>query len=188
VPIVTATNLKRGQFIDYNGDMYRVHMTSHVTSGRGRGHIQSKLRKVSDGSMHDTRLRPDEKIEVLHIDRQNMVFMYSDRTGYTFMNNETFEQVTIPTDLIGDDAGYLTENLEIQVDTHDGNPIGIELPTTVEMEVVETDPGMKTATASASKKPAKTDTGITVNVPQFVEVGTRIKVNTADGSYVDRVK
>lgn len=186
--IVTATNIRKGQMVAYEGGMYRVHDINHVTAGRGRGHIQAKLRKVPEGSMHDQRLRPEEKIEILHIDRVKMSYMYTDGHEYTFMNNETYEQVTIPEELLGDDVLYLVENIEVEVDFHDGTPIGVDLPTTVELEIVSTDPGLRGATASASKKPAKTNTGLVVPVPQFIEIGERIRVNTADGTYVDRAK
>lgn len=186
--IQVATNLRRGQVIKVDGALYRVHKVTHNNSAQRRGNIVTLCRSVPQGVLHDMRFRPEDKIEIVHIERQKMTYMYNDSNHYTFMNQESYEQISLDKEVLGDDVGYLTDDLEVEVDFHESTPIGIELPSTVPMEIVETQPGMRSATASASKKPAKTNTGITVAVPQFVETGDRVTVNTADGTYVDRVK
>lgn len=183
---INATQLRSGQIIEHGGELYTVLEMTHVTPGKGPALVQSKLRSVRTGVQTEQRFRPADKIEVAYVETQEMQYLYPDATGYVFMNMETFEQTSLQEELFGDDIAYLQPEMVVQVQLHEGRPIGIELPNTVVLEVTETDPPMKGATASGGPKPATTDAGVVVSVPQYIETGTRIVVDTRTGDYVSR--
>ncbi len=185
--LIAATQVRAGQLITHGGELCSVLKVQHVTPGKGHGMMQTKLRNIRTGNSFDYRFRSDEKIEVASIERQTMEYLYEEGASLVFMNTETYDQIHLTKEIIGDAILYLTPNSRITVNFHDDRPVSVELPTTVELKVVETEPGLRGATASASKKPAKTETGLVVNVPQFVETGAVIKVDTRDGAYQDRV-
>ena len=186
---IIATQLRSNQVIVQGGELYRVMETTHVTPGKGPALVQSKLRSLRTGTQTEQRFRPSDKIEVAHISTQEMQYLYSDGTGHHFMNMESYEQMALMDEILGPEAmSYLLPEAMVMVDLYEGNPIGVELPTTVVLEVVETEPPMKGATASGGAKPAKLETGITASVPNYIETGTRIVVDTRTGDYVSRAE
>ncbi len=184
--MIAATQIRVGTLVMYNGELHRVHDMVHKTPGNLRGFVQVKMRNLRSGSMVDHRFGSTDRVEKASLDEREMEYLYSDSAGHHFMDQQTYDQVTLSDEVIGDQMKYLLANTAIHVDFFDGNPVGIELPNTVTLKVVETQPGMKGATASASYKPATLETGLQVMVPQFVEAGARIKIDTRDDSYLER--
>ena len=183
---IPATQIRNGMIIIFNGELHRVHEAAHRTPGNLRAFMQVRMRNLRNGSMNDHRFSSSDRVEKASLDTHEMEYLYSDPSGHHFMNQETYDQITLPDEVIGEQMAYLLPNTVISVDLYEGNPVGIELPNTVTLKVVETQPGMKGATASASYKPAKLETGLQVMVPQFVEAGIRIKIDTRDNSYLER--
>ena len=183
-----ATLVRKGNIIRVNNGLYRVLNMDHVTPGKGRAHVQTKLRNIIDGNQTEQRFRSDEDVERIVIEAKEMQFLYQDQAGFHFMDTETYDQVALTEDNLGDAVPYLVADAVIQVQWFEGKPIGVELPAVVELEVIETNPGVKDATASAQRKPAKLNTGIVVQVPAFIEQGEMIRVYTVDGTYAERVK
>lgn len=183
---IPATQIRNGMIVIYNGELHRVHEASHRTPGNLRAFMQVRMRNLRSGSMIDHRFSSNDRLEKASLDTHEMEYLYSDPSGHHFMNRETYDQFTLPDEVVGESMKYLLPNTVISVDFYEGNPVGIELPNTVNLKVVETQPGLKGATASASYKPAKLETGLVVNVPQFVEAGTVIKVDTREDSYLER--
>jgi elongation factor P len=157
----------------------------HRTPGNLRAFIQAKLRNVRTGAMFVERFRSPDPIERVHVDEVKMEYLYNDGDDFYFMDDK-YEQTMLKRDTLGDAVEFLTSNLSINVSFHDGKAVGIELPTAVEMTVVETEPGIKSATASSVTKPAKTETGLVVQVPPFINEGEKIRVDTAEGAYMSR--
>ena len=186
--MLPATQLKVGMIILHDKELYRVSDLLHMTPGNKRGIVQAKLYSLRNNSYYDKRFRSDITIETVHLDHKTMEYLYHTDDSYTFMDTETYEQVDIPVGILGDAINYLLPNTQLKVDFHEGTPVGIELPITVELAIVETDPPMKGATASASPKSAKLETGIVVKVPQFLQVGDKVRIDTRDNSFVERVK
>ena len=148
--------------------------------------MQVEMKNIETGTKTNQRFRSEEKMEKAVVEPRTMQFLYADTSGYVFMDNQSFEQMTLSEDLLEGQTGYLLPNTEIQVNLHNDRPIGVELPPVVVLEVVEAEPSIKGQTATSSYKPARVETGITVMVPPFVNAGEKIRVNTSDGSYVDR--
>ncbi len=184
--MIQSSQLRVGMCILFEGDVCRVMSAQHVTPGNLRGFVQAKMRNLRNGNSFEHRFGSTEKVERAILDTRQMEYLYSDPSGHHFMNQETYEQVTLDNETLGDSMLYLLPNTVIQVDFHDENPVGIELPNTVTLEVVDTEPSMKGATASASYKPAKMETGLTVMVPPFIEVGTKILIDTRENKYLSR--
>lgn len=184
--LMSATDLRVGNIIVHNNQLHRVMSVTHVTPGNWRGMVQTKLRNLKTGSQLEHRFRSEDKIEKATLDTQEMQYLYSDSSGNHFMNTATFEQIALTDEVLGDALGYMLPDTVITVDFYEGQPVGIELPNTVVLEVVETDPAMKGATAAGGSKPAKLETGVVVQVPQFVENGTKVVVDTRSGEYVSR--
>jgi elongation factor P len=172
--------------IKHNNDLHSVFSVEHRTPGNLRAFIQAKLRNLRTGAMFEYRYRSGDAIEKVTVDEVKMEFLYSDGDNYYFMNTENYEQTHLTRDTLGDSVDYLIANLEIQVEFFDGKAVGIELPQTVELLVVETEPGIKSATASSVTKPAKTETGLIVQVPPFINEGEKIRVDTSEGAYLSR--
>lgn len=183
---IPATQIRNGMIIMFNGELHRVHEASHRTPGNLRAFMQVRMRNLRSGSMNDHRFSSSDRVEKASLDTHEMEYLYSDPSGHHFMNQETYDQITLPGEVVGDAMKYLLPNTAISVDFYDGTPVGIELPNTVTLLVKETQPGMKGATASASYKPATLETGLVVNVPQFIEAGIRIKIDTREDSYLER--
>ncbi|HXU14422.1 MAG TPA: elongation factor P [Terriglobales bacterium] len=183
---IPATQLRPGMIIKHNNDLHSVFSVEHRTPGNLRAFIQAKLRNLRTGAMFEHRFRSPDPIEKITVDEVQMEYLYQDGDDYYFMNTENYEQIHLKRDTLGDSVDYLTPNLQIQVEFFDGKAVGIELPQTVELTIIETEPGLKSATASSVTKPAKTETGLVVQVPPFINEGERIKVDTAEGVYLSR--
>jgi elongation factor P len=184
---VLATEIRAGNLIEWEKRVWRVLKSHHVhVGGRGGAFMQVEMKDIESGTKRNERIRTEDKIERAFVDLRDMQYLYSDASGYIFMDKETFDQLTLPTDFLEGQAGYLMPNADVQVNFHNDRPIGIQLPPTVTLKVVETEPNLKGATATGSFKPAKTETGVTVMVPQFVSEGESIKVNTDTGDYIER--
>ncbi len=181
-----ATNIRKGMILRVNGVLYRVLQMEHVTPGNWRAMVQTKLRSLHDGTQTEIRFRAEDDVEKVALEVREMQYLYDDDTGYHFMDTESYEQVVLSHEMLGDAVHYLVPNALIQVQWFEGNPVGVELPAAVDLKVVETAPGIKDATASAQRKPAKLETGLVVQVPAFVEEGETIRVSTLDGSYLGR--
>jgi elongation factor P len=182
---IPATQMRPGMVIKYKDDLHLVFSVEHRTPGNLRAFIQAKLRNVRTGSMFVERFRSPDPIDRVHVDEVKMEYLYNDGDDFYFMD-ESFEQTMLKRETLGDAVDYLTANLSIHVSFHDGKAVGIELPTAVEMTVVETEPGIKSATASSVTKPARTETGLVVQVPPFINEGEKIRVDTAEGAYMSR--
>ncbi|HEY0786873.1 MAG TPA: elongation factor P [Acidobacteriaceae bacterium] len=183
---IPATQMRPGMIIKFNNELHTVFAVEHRTPGNLRAFIQAKLRNLRTGSMFEHRFRSPDPIERVIVDEQAMEFLYNDGDDYYFMDTTSYEQTHLKRDTLGDAVEYLTPNLQINVSIFDGVPVGIELPQTVEMTVIETEPGIKSATASSVSKPARLETGLVVNVPAFINEGERIRVDTAEGVYLSR--
>jgi elongation factor P len=183
---ISATQMRPGMVIKHNNELHAVFSVEHRTPGNLRAFIQAKLRNIRTGAMFEYRFRSGDAIDKVMVDETEMEFLYSEGDNYYFMNIESYEQTYLSKEILGDAVEYLTPNLQIKVEFYDGKAVGIELPQTVEMTVVETEPGLKSATATNVTKAAKTETGLIVQVPPFISEGEKIKVDTSDGAYLSR--
>jgi elongation factor P len=183
---IPATQLRPGMVVKHNNDLHSVFSVEHRTPGNLRAFIQAKLRNLRTGAMFEHRFRSSDAIEKITVDEVQMEFLYSDGDDYYFMNTENYEQLHLNRDILGDAVDYLIANLQIKIEFFDGKAVGVELPQTVELLVVETEPGLKSATASSVTKPAKTETGLVVQVPPFINEGEKIRVDTSEGAYLSR--
>jgi len=182
---IPTTQMRPGMIIKHNNELHLVFSVEHRTPGNLRAFIQAKLRNVRTGAMFIERFRSPDPIERVIVDEVKMEYLYNDGEDYYFMDDK-YEQTMLKYETLGDAVEYLIPNLNISVSFHDGKAVGIELPLVVEMTVMETEPGIKSATASSVTKPAKTETGLVVQVPPFINEGEKIRVDTADGSYMSR--
>jgi elongation factor P len=178
--------MRPGMIIKHNNELHAVFSVEHRTPGNLRAFIQAKLRNLRTGSMFEHRFRSPDPIERVVVDEVSMEFLYNDGDDYYFMNMENYEQTHLKRSTLGDAVDYLTANLQITVSFFDGVAVGIELPQVVELTVLETEPGLKSATASSVTKPAKLETGLVVQVPPFINEGEKIRVDTAEGAYMSR--
>lgn len=185
---VIASSVRKGNVIDMDGKLYVVLTAENFHPGKGTPTTQIEMRRISDGVKVDQRYKTTEQLERAYIDEFPHTYLYQDGDFYVFMNPESFEQVSVPKDVLGDAAVYLQENMEVSISLHEGVPIAIEIPQRVTLEIVETEPVVKGQTASSSFKPAMLSNGVRTMVPPHVGTGTRVVVMTADGSYVERAK
>jgi len=185
---IPATQLRPGMIIKHNQELHAVFSVEHRTPGNLRAFIQAKLRNVRTGAMFEHRFRSADAVEKVVVDETEMEYLYNDGSNYYFMNTETYDQIHLTQDALGETVDYLTPNLKITVELYEGRAIGVELPQTVDMQVVETEPGLRSATASSVTKPAKLETGLVVQVPAFINQGERIRIDTAEGIYLERAK
>jgi len=186
--MINATQLKPGMIIVYEGELYRVASVNHLTPGNKRGFMQTKLKNLRTGLGTERKFRSEDRLEQAMLDARSMQYLYADGDLHTFMDTESFEQVSLAAEEIGDLLPYLLPNQVVEIEFFGGKPVGISPPSVVELEVVETEPSLKGATASASYKPARLETGVTIQVPPFIQVGDRIRVDPAEGTYLERVK
>jgi len=186
--LIPATQLRAGMLINYQNDLYRIMTVTHITPGNWRGMVQTKMRAVRSGTQTENRFRSEDKVDRVTLDQQQMEYLYSDGEAHHFMNTETFEQITLEAEALGDAMQYLLPNRRVEVDFYEGQPIGVTLPKTVDLRITDTSPGLKTATVTNVLKPATTETGLVVPVPNFVETGDLIRVDTESGAYLSRAK
>jgi elongation factor P len=182
-----ANALRAGMCILHNGDVCKIMTVTHRTPGNLRAFVQVRMRNLKSGNSFEHRFASTESVERAILDTVPMEYLYSDAAGHHFMSQETYEQVALTDEVLGDALLYLLPNTVIKVDFYESNAVGIELPNTVVLEVTETEPGMKGATASSSYKPAKTETGLTVQIPPFIEAGTKVEIDTRENKYLRRV-
>ena len=183
-----ATQIRRGMVLVFEGEPCRVVEFRHHTPGNLRAMVQAKLKNIRTGSSFEHRFRAADSIERAAMETQDLEFMYQGGDTYHFMNTSNYDQIEMDAETLGDAAQWMQSGMKIQAEYYDGNPIGIQLPNTLVLEIVETAPVMKTATKTASTKPAKLSNGVTVNVPEFVATGERVRVNPTTGEYMDRSK
>ena len=186
--MIQATQLRSGMAIIHEGNLCRVLSVHHLTPGNWRGMVQAKLRNLKTGNSFEHRFRSEDRLEKADLEEHEMEFLYGSGEEYHFMNTATYEQVAIHKEDLGEAVHYLTPNIKVMVDFYEHRPVGVELPTTVDLKVVDTPPGMKGATASNSGKPATLETGLQITVPQFIDVGEVVRVDTALGKYLERAK
>jgi len=172
--------------IKFNNELYSVFSVNHRTPGNLRGFVQAKMRSLRSGTMAEHRFSSEDKVERAVMEEHEMEYLYDDGEYYYFMNTENFEQMHLMKDILGDATSYLVPQLKVKVEFHEGKPIGVELPATVILTVIETEPGMKGASVSNVTKPAKLETGLVVQVPPFIAEGEKIRVSTAEGTYQER--
>jgi len=185
--MIDAGELKRGITIELDGQLYQVLDYQHIKIGRGSAHVRLKLRDIRAGHTTERSFQASEKFARAFLERRPVQYLYNDSSLYYFMDTETFEQMPLDKAMLGEALSYLKEELNLQVLTHKGEAIGIELPVAVELQVTETGPSFKGDTASAGGKPAKLETGIIVQVPFFINTGDIIKVDTRSGEYLERI-
>ena len=185
---VIASSLRKGNIVEIDGKLYAVLNAENFHPGKGTPTTQVDMRRLSDGVKTQQRYKTTEQVERAHVEDHEFSYLYQDGDGYHFMNSETYDQVQVPGDVIGDQAVYLQEGMKVKLAIYEGQAVSIELPQRVTLEVVETEPAMKGQTASGSFKPAKLANGARVMVPTHIVTGTRVVVMTADGSYVERAK
>jgi elongation factor P len=186
--MIQATQLKRGMCIKHDNDLYRVVDSQHKTPGNLRGLVQARIRHLKSGSIIEHRFRSVDMVERAFLDETEMEFLYQEGDMYHFMNNESYEQIGLSAEILGDAVPYLIPNIKLKIEMYEGRPVGIELPMNIEMTVMETEPSIKGGSVSNVGKPAKMETGLVVQVPAFISEGERIRVDTATGNYVERVK
>jgi len=184
--MIQATKMRPGMVIKYNNDLYSVFSVSHRTPGNLRGFVQTRMRSLKSGTMIENRFSSEDKVEKAILDEIEMEYLYDDGEFFYFMNTENYEQMHLTKDLLGDATNYLILQLKVKVEFYEGKPMGVELPASVDMTVVSTEPGMRGATVSNVTKPAKMETGLVVQVPPFINEGQKIRVNTAEGTYAER--
>ncbi|MBM3727082.1 MAG: elongation factor P [Acidobacteria bacterium] len=184
--MINATQIRPGMVIVFNNELHSVFTMVHRTPGNLRAFVQVKMRNLRSGSMFEHRFASEDRVEKAMLDEQEMEYMYDDGEFYYFMNTENYEQVPLGKDLLGDSVNYLIPNLKVNVEFYEGRAISVELPVTVDMTVVETEPGLKGASVSNVGKPAKMETGLVVTVPPFINEGEKIRVSTSEGTYLER--
>jgi elongation factor P len=183
-----ANQLRRGMIIKFEGDLWRVFEALHQTPGNLRARMQTKLKNLRNGVMKDQRFRSEDDLEKAHLDPRKMQYLYHDAAGYHFMDQTSYDQITMSEEALGDAVLYIQPDTVLDVLLYEGDPVGLELPITVDLKIVETTPEMKGATASAQRKPAKLTTGLVVQVPAFIAEGEVIRIRTEDGAYMERAK
>ncbi len=185
--MIQASSLRSGMCILHEGDVCRVMTVTHRTPGNLRAFVQIRMRNLKTGNSFEHRFSSTEGVERAILDTIPMEYLYSDGEGHHFMNTVSYDQITMSDEVLGDSLLYLLPNSTLKVDFYEGTPVGLELPQTVALEVVETEPGLRGATASSSYKPAKMETGLVVQVPPFIESGTKIEIDTRENKYLRRV-
>jgi elongation factor P len=186
--MVKATQLRPGMVIQLEGDLYAIFSVEHRTPGNKRGAMQTRMRNLRTGAIIDHKFRAEDSVDRAIVDEIEFEFLYSDGEGHHFMNLESYEQLALGRDVLGDAVEYLTPNLAVKLEFYDGKAIGVQLPDTVDLAVVETEPGIQKATASSVMKPAKLETGLTIQVPPFINIGDKVRVDTSEGRYVQRAQ
>ena len=183
---IQATRLRKGFLIKVGSDLFRVLELQHVTPGNLRGFVRVKLRNIRNGTLSDQKLRSEEFLERATLDEREMQYMYADGSDYHFMDTSSYEQISLTDEVLGDSMNYLVAEATMRVEFYESEPVGIELPLTVDLTVEDTAPAIKGATASAQLKPARLETGLVIQVPPFISNGDRVRVNTETGEYQSR--
>ena len=184
--MLSSTQLRPGMVVKFNNELFSIFSVNHRTPGNLRGFVQAKMRNLRSGSMMEHRFSSEDRVERAMLEEIEMEYLYDDGEYFYFMNTENYEQLHLTKDILGDAVSYLIPQLRVKVEFYEGKPISVELPATVDMTVVETEPGIKGASVSNVTKPAKVETGLVVQVPPFIIEGEKIRVSTAEGTYQER--
>jgi elongation factor P len=185
---INGNAIRPGNVIEHKGRLWRAVKIQHTQPGKGGAYLQVELKDIRDGTKLNERFRASEDVERVRLDQRQYQYLYAEGDMLTFMDQDSYEQVSLNSDLVGEPVRFLQDGMIVTIESYEGDPIGVMLPESVTMEVVEADPVVKGQTASSSYKPAVLENGERVMVPPHIEVGTRIVVNTADGSYMERAK
>lgn len=185
--MISAGDFRNGTTFEMDGKVYKIVEFQHVKPGKGAAFVRTKLKDVMSGNVLERTFNPTEKVQEAQIDRKDMQYLYNDGDMYYFMDSETYEQLPLTKDELGDTLNYLTDNMQVKVISFKGKVFGIEPPLFVELEITYTEPGFKGDTSTGASKPATTQTGYVVNVPLFVEIGDKIRIDTRTGEYMERV-
>ena len=185
---VIASSLRKGNIVDLDGKLYVILTAENIHPGKGTPVTQLDMRRLSDGVKSSQRYKTTDQVERAHVEDHKYSYLYQDGDGFHFMNQENYEQIQVPADVVGDYAKYLQEGMVVSVAMHEGTPVSMEIPQKVVLEIVDTEPAMKGQTASGSFKPAMLSNGVRTMVPTHIVTGTRVVVSTVDGSYVERAK
>jgi elongation factor P len=183
-----ATLLRKGMIIEINNELYQLTEVFHNTPGKGQASVQTKMKNVRTGTNAERRFRSDESAEKASLETKEMEYLYNDGEDFHFMDTETFEQIILRADLLGDAPMYMLPNIRLNVNFYQNEAVSIELPGSVELKIIETEPTMKTATVTSSYKPAVVETGLKVQVPPFISEGEIIRIDTSDGKYLERAR
>ena len=184
--MISTNDMRPGQTLEIEGNLFTITYYQHVKPGKGQAFVKTKLKNVKTGAVTDKTFRADEKVNLAVLDKREMQYLYADDAGLVFMDNETYEQVHVDPDLLGEARKFLKDGTVCMIPVYDGTPIGADLPVSIELEIVETEPGLKGDRVSGALKPATVETGAVVQVPLFFEKGDRIKVDTRTGEYSSR--
>jgi elongation factor P len=184
--MITSTQLRPGMVIKFNNELYSIFKMEHRTPGNLRGFVQVKMRSLRSGTMTEHRFSSEDRVERAALEEIEMEYLYDDGEYFYFMNTENFEQMHLTKELLGDATDFLVPQLKVNIEFYEGKPISVELPPTVDLKVVETEPGLKGASVSNVTKPAKVETGLVVQVPPFINEGEKIRVSTSEGTYQER--
>ncbi|SFB21968.1 elongation factor P [Amycolatopsis marina] len=185
--MATTNDLKNGLVLNLDGQLWSVVNFQHVKPGKGGAFVRTTLKHVLSGKVVDKTFNAGTKVDTATVDRRTMTYLYSDGTDFVFMDSDTFDQITVPKEIVGDSANFLLENTEVQVAVHEEAPLYVELPTSVELIVQHTDPGLQGDRSTGGTKPATLETGAEIQVPLFLTTGEKVKVDTRDGRYLGRV-
>jgi len=185
--VATTNDLKNGMVLVIDGQLWSVVEFQHVKPGKGPAFVRTKLKGVTSGKVVSKTFNAGVKVETANVDRRDMQYLYNDGTGFVFMDTADYEQLTVPEDVVGEAANFLLEGSEAIVAMHDGLPLYLDMPASVVMEITHTDPGLQGDRSSAGTKPATIETGYQIQVPLFLETGTKVKVDTRSGEYLGRV-
>lgn len=184
--MISTNDMRPGQTLDIDGTLFTITEYQHVKPGKGQAFVKTKLKNINSGAVIDRTFRADEKVNLAVLDKREMQYVYSDAVGLVFMDNESYEQIHLDPDLIGESRQFLKEGMTLVVPTYEGTPVGAEMPISVQLEITETEPGLKGDRVSGALKPATVETGAIVQVPLFVEQGQKIKIDTRTGEYMSR--
>jgi elongation factor P len=185
--VATTNDIKNGSVLNLDGQLWNVIEFQHVKPGKGGAFVRTKMKSIMSGKVVDRTFNAGTKVDFATVDRRDFQYLYKDGDGFVFMDTTDYDQVTVPASIVGDAANFMLENQTVTIATHDGDPLYVELPTSVVLEVTYTEPGLQGDRSSAGTKPATLETGHEIQVPLFLEQGTRVKVDTRDGSYLGRV-
>src|SRR5271157_3191568 len=183
---MNANDLRPGMVINHNGDLFSIHKAEHRTPGNLRAFVQARMRNLRTGALSDYRFRSTDEVERANLDETEMQYLYSDGDSFFFMNTSNYEQIHLHKDVVEHRAAYLVPDVMLKVVFFEGRPVDVELPPTVDLKVVETEPGIKGGSATNVTKPATLETGVVVQVPPFINAGEKIRVDTAEGKYIER--
>ncbi len=183
-----ATQIRKGMIIEFNNELFQLTDVFHNTPGKGQASVQTKMKNVRTGTNAENRFRSDESVEKASLDSKDMEYLYNDGEDYYFMDLETFDQIILRDDILGDAPMYMLPNVKVTVNFYQNEPVSIDIPGSVELKIIETEPALKTATVTSSYKPAIVETGLKIQVPPFISEGEVVRIDTTEGKYLERAK